>query len=338
MASSSSLMDAPGPMFQLPELTSLQDSFDVEENAIEYLTQRGLAIIHDYCIQCGEANPRVINKRGKRYLRCRKHGCDFNFSIFKNSFFSNSRLRVNKILEIAYYWLQGLDVKELSTKCAVNKNTILEWTHRLRSLLVHDIHNHEDQELIGGDGVVVEIDESKRTRLPGGNWVIGGVERTKNMRMFAIIVEEQSAQVLRQVLETHLSPGTIVYTDSWKRYEDSDLLTVGLHRDQITREIGFLDPDSGERASFSQICFADLSIRICRHHRTRTFVQGDLLMHIWGRQCQDNHWDNLIAAMCRFKGDQGGNEEGVVETLVQAELVASTVRLFPPGKRRRGAS
>lgn len=336
---SSSTTETVIPVSKLPELESLLAVFESEDEAIEYLSGRGLNITHDYCVRCGEPNPRAINKREKRYLRCRKQGCDYNFSVFKDSFFSNSRLNVNKILEIAYFWMQGLDLKELTVKCVVNRNTVMEWTRRLRCLLVHDIEKCGEQERIGGDGVIVEVDESQRTRLPTGSWVVGGVERGKEMRMFAIIVDKRSAVGMRQVLESRLCPGSVVYTDSWKRYDNEELATVGLVRDETSRDIGFLDPITGGIADYTQTGWGDFSIRICRHHRTRGFVQGDLLLHIWRRQrVAEDHWERLVAAMCRFKGEHDLEDAGSAEALVQAELIASAVRMFAPKRYRRSDS
>jgi transposase-like protein len=57
-------------------------------------------------------------------------------------------------------------------------------------------------------------------------WVIGGVERTAERRIFAVLIAERSADTLKTVLERNICPGSIVNTDSWSGYRDADL--VGL--------------------------------------------------------------------------------------------------------------
>ena len=64
-----------------------------------------------------------------------------------------------------------------------------------------DIENLDiDHAAIGGEGIIVEIDESKfekrkfnRGHRVEGVWVVGGVERSPDRLMFAVSFQDRSA-------------------------------------------------------------------------------------------------------------------------------------------------
>lgn len=81
------------------------------------------------------------------------------------------------------------------------------------------------EEKIGGPGVIVEIDESKfgkrkynRGHLVEGQWVLGGVERTEERRLFLVSVERRDADTLLSVIQEKVAPGSIIYSDCWAAY------------------------------------------------------------------------------------------------------------------------
>ncbi len=66
----------------------------------------------------------------------------------------------------------------------------------------------------------MEIDESKfgkrkhhRGHRVQGVWVVGGVERTADRKLFAVTVEDRSARTLLQIIVDNVAPGSILYTD-----------------------------------------------------------------------------------------------------------------------------
>ena len=64
---------------------------------------------------------------------------------------------------------------------------------------------------IGGDGVVVEVDEMKlgtvkynRGHREEGAWVVNGIERTAQRRVFSVHVERRDAATLQRVILSHV--------------------------------------------------------------------------------------------------------------------------------------
>ena len=72
---------------------------------------------------------------------------------------------------------------------------------------------------------MVEIDESKfgkrkfnRGHRVEGCWVLGGVERTEERRLFVITVPDRSAVTLLDAIKEHVREGNVIVTDLWKGY------------------------------------------------------------------------------------------------------------------------
>jgi transposase-like protein len=83
--------------------------------------------------------------------------------------------------------------------------------------------------MIGGPGVIVEVDESKFGKVKYGQehqvdgaWILGGVERTKKRRFFLIRVDNRKEETLIKVLSRHVTPSSIVITDLWREYLNID--------------------------------------------------------------------------------------------------------------------
>ena len=73
--------------------------------------------------------------------------------------------------------------------------TVGRWYRHLRQLIVEMLLERCDSDsLVGGDGIIVEVDESKfarrkynRGRRVSGDWVLGMVERTPERRMVLVV-------------------------------------------------------------------------------------------------------------------------------------------------------
>ena len=108
---------------------------------------------------------------------------------------------------------------------------------------------------VGGQGVIVEIDESKfgkryynRGKRVKGNWVFGGIKRIpvvddkKNKKdksvkqqkgekkekkwqagqFFAVVVGDRTRETLKQEIFRYICPGSLVISDGWAAYRGLD--------------------------------------------------------------------------------------------------------------------
>ena len=77
----------------------------------------------------------------------------------------------------------------------------------------------------------VEIDESKfgkrkynRGRVVDGHWVFGGMERTAG-ECYSVEVKHRDAATLLPIIQQHVRPGSIAYSDEWSSYQNLNAAT-----------------------------------------------------------------------------------------------------------------
>ena len=87
----------------------------------------------------------------------------------------------------------------VATGCS--SKTITAFTKYFRQLVSESLEDEDT--IIGGDGIIVEIDEYKlgkrkynRGHRVEGVWVLGGVERTDSRKVFLVEVPDRSAETL----------------------------------------------------------------------------------------------------------------------------------------------
>jgi hypothetical protein len=160
-----------------------------------------------------------------------------------------------------------------------------------------------ESQIIGGEGIIVEIDETKiakrkynRGQHIEGAWVLGGVERTDEKKLFLVEVPDRTAETLLTVLSRHLRIGTIVYSDLWRGYIR---LTDRLHLEHqsVNHSYHFVDPVTGVHTNTIEATWCALKKSIPITRRTRGKVCGHLIEFIWRRLNQNDLWTAFISAL-----------------------------------------
>ena len=112
---------------------------------------------------------------------------DVKVSICTDTWISDSNFPLSVIVELIYLWSQRFTNSEIQHELELSKQTIIEWSAFLREVYLHDIFDNSQQ--IGGEGIEVEIDESKfgkckyyRGHKVDGQWVFGARENIISLR------------------------------------------------------------------------------------------------------------------------------------------------------------
>ena len=86
-------------------------------------------------------------------------------------------------------------------------------------------------------GIVVQIDESKFTKKNYGKgwgkdekWMLGGVEVTKERKMFMIVVEEGTEATVLDIITRNVKEGSAIHTDLWKSYNSLKNLDILINK------------------------------------------------------------------------------------------------------------
>ena len=113
--------------------------------------------------------------------------------------------------------------------------------------------------------------------------------------MFAVSVQDRSADTLRDIIQAHVLPGTIVRTDLWRGYRA--LADFGMEHQTVNHTDHFVDPETGVHTNAIEGTWNGMKMRICRQHFNREFIDGALMEFIWRRRYRGDLWNSLLHAM-----------------------------------------
>jgi len=279
----------------LPTFYDLVGLLTNEELALSFLETSGL-LSSNICGSCG-----LIGKRsaGAKVFRCSKFACRKKWSCLKGTFFCRSKLPVHKILFLAYHWLAGATHDYLCTIGGFATHTVTDFSVHLRRLVADSLD--EEDCVIGGEGIRVELDESKfgkRKYNTGhrvdGVWVFGGVEITVERKVFLSIVEKRDAHTLRCLILKYVRRGSIVVTDFWRGYLGIEEL--GYVHLRVNHSENFVDAESGACTNTIEGTWSGIKRKIPIRNRTKDC--GDNLWEfIWRRRHISDLWSGFLGAL-----------------------------------------
>lgn len=182
-----------------------------------------------------------------------------------------------------------------------SSKTVRSFEQFCRQLIAGDLEPEDT--IIGGEGIVVEIDECKlgkrkynRGHRVDGVWVLAGVERTIERRLFLIPVPDRSSETLLGVIGSHVRTGSVVMTDLWKGYSGLEE-RLGITHTTVNHSKNFRDPVSGTCTNTIEGTHNGVKMTICPRRRTKDMVEGCLWEFIWRRKNSLSLWDGLLNAM-----------------------------------------
>jgi ISXO2-like transposase domain len=280
----------------LPTYDSLTNILNDESECLSFLMGRRIFYEINECHDCGSE----VTLSGKIY-QCKRRKCRKKESLLKGTIFANSKLPCNRVLQIAYLWLAECKHKSIVITTGLSKPTITKFLGYFRQIVSCALET--DDMVIGGEGVVVEIDESKfgkrkyhRGHPVEGVWVIGGVERTEERLMFAEVVDRRDTQTLMNVISRHVAEGSIVHTDMWRGYAQlEDLLNVE-HR-TVNHSEHFVNPEDGTHTNSIEGTWNGIKSKVSPKNRTREDMEGQLLEFIWRRKHARDLWNSFITVL-----------------------------------------
>lgn len=280
----------------IPARYEIKGILEDELECIKYLQELEIIYKRLNCPKCRK--PMKI--RDNKLYYCNNRNCRMSQSIFTNSWFENARLPVNKVLEIYYLWLLKVPMTSIMIYTGNASNTITNHVNNIRDLIGSQIQLHKQK--IGGQGIIVEIDETKigrnkyhRGKPVQGVWVMGAVERTDQRRIFVTEIPDKKENTLLQIIKDNIEEGSIIYSDCFRSYVN---ITSKLNFEHMTVNHSeyFLDPETGVHTNTIEGNWQGIKIGIPNRNRIEGKVQSYLWEYIWRRQNNDQ-WEAMIEAM-----------------------------------------
>ncbi|KAK7789573.1 hypothetical protein R5R35_007507 [Gryllus longicercus] len=215
-------------------------------------------------------------------------------SVRKDSWFEHSHMEIWKVLLITYMWVMEARVDHICLDVGVNESTVTDWMSFCREVCFVVFEN--ESEPLGGEGVVVEIYESKfgkrkynRGKRVEGKWVFGGVERGSS-RCFFKVVECRSKDILLDIIKNYIKPKSILISDCWKAYDC--LKDEGFTHLKVNHSITFKDPESGAHTNSIEGTWSAIKRSFPRHKVNNALIYY-LCEYVWRRQFRTEKFNNF---------------------------------------------
>lgn len=284
----------------IPTQKQFRELFPDEFITIQFLFNKQVFYERYYCSVCQNEMQKYYNP--SRFV-CTKRSCvkyNSRISWRIGTFFYKSCIQCIDIMNLAHLWLCEMSVKSCITYTGHSSNTVCAYFSHFRQLVSSAIS--EESKVIGGEGIVVEVDETKlgkrkynRGHRVDGVWVVVGIERIPNGNIFLIPVQDRSANTLRSIIEFHVRPGSIVHTDMWRGYQNLD--NLGLSHVTVNHSQHFLDPVTGGCTNHAEGLNSGLKRKIPVRNRVENGIEFHLGEYIWRRQNSCRLFDAFVDAL-----------------------------------------
>jgi transposase-like protein len=276
-----------------PPIYGLKHVFDSAESCIEFLFENKVLYQPLSC----PIHKKQMSK-GEKTWRCTKYGCNKKYSFLYKSFFADSNIEPHKLMLVLYLKLIDTPSTVIQTITGHSTKTISSILIKFRNLLADNLQ-FESEVMIGGPGIVVEIDETLISRKNNpwtdkkGVWVFGGVERTGERRVFAQMVPDRTSKTLLEIIRKYVHPDSTVISDCWSAYKQLNK-KLKMNHMTVDHSQTFKDPITGAHTNHIEGTWHAIKQKIPKIDCDPKKVDNYIFEFMWKRQNQNNLWDQLI--------------------------------------------
>jgi transposase-like protein len=286
----------PPQKMSIPVIRDIYEILFNEDVALAFLIEKHIIYPQPKCHAC-QGN----TTKYRTTWKCTSRACRKSVSIYRDSCFKQTKLKLSESLAIAYFWLCGDSHSKICVKTGHSSQTISRNINFLRHIIASNVGIKRKR--IGGPGIVVEIDESKfgrrkynRGHRVEGVWVMGGVERTKERGVFLVEVPDRRAETLLKLIKKYVRDGSIVYTDMFSSYRNLER-ELGMMHFTVNHSLGFINPETGVHTNTIEGTWCGIKFKINPRNRVKKFIKGCLEEFIWRRKNKGNLWLALLECL-----------------------------------------
>jgi hypothetical protein len=304
----------------IPKFETVKHILTSEDGVGDFLMRRDIVKVYQECPRCQKKVPAPDKKRVQRcHSRpcVEKHKGEWCQSVYKSSFFEDSRGGRAVVMLFLYHWLIGANYKQLGIITGWSRQKVFSYLRFAQDLVATVATTHPNDNTpapqIGGDGIIVEIDDESnpfekrklhKLEFPGeGAWLFGGVENTLKRRYFCVVVEDRAPETLISVIHKFVAPGSIIRSDCWSA---NDIIEVQEDAEYICgteshhAPLLMMDPLLGAIPSW-------YSLKRSAESRKRGKKQQPsfLFEYIWRRSNETKLWNGLVNALQSVNYESG---------------------------------
>ena len=280
----------------IPSIYQIREIIFDDDACFAFLFARGAFLRERNCHRC---NSEMKLGEDLRAWRCNKKGCGGKASVFKGSFFTRVNIGCSTVMLLAYLWLNKTPVTSMIAMSGCSSRTVCAFNVHFREL-VTDSLDMEDCK-IGGPGIIVEIDETKLGKRKyhmghriEGVWVLGGIERTLEKKVFMTTVANRTGPLLLHELNKYILPGSIVYSDMWRGYAGLEN-ELNMQHETVNHSVEFVS-EAGVHTNTIEATWCGLKLLIPKRNRTKS-VENHLWEYVWRKRHSGSLWESFIDAL-----------------------------------------
>jgi len=228
---------------------TLADQLRTPEAQVKML--QGLQVLptSHTCTTCNTTTKEVRRKRGTKYFYFRCNGCRCQTSIRDGTLLSEKGIAFRTFFLIGYFFVAMTMthhqlIHEVNLVCPEEEeeggqytmgttitscHTTVHYNKIFRDIIAEEMFNSSQDQMIGGPGTTVEVDESmfgkrkyQRGRITGRRqcWILGGVCReSKECFLEECPDNKRDRKTLEGLIVKRIRPGTRILTDKWSSYK-----------------------------------------------------------------------------------------------------------------------
>lgn len=281
-----------------PSSFELFPIFSDEQKCLEYLIEKNVFYHSLKCLKCGQ-DMQIDYKRNM--FRCPIGKCRGEYSIRKYTFFYGSKLPCSRILYLAHLWINKVSSSSAIGMTNFSSKTVTSFYNHFRKLVSSNLD--EIDTIIGGENIIVEIDETKlgkrkynRGHRVEGVWVLVGVERTLERKVFVVKINQRNSETLNEIISQKVLPGSIIHTDLWKGYSSLNS-KLGFAHQCVNHSKTFKDPNTGVHTNTVEGTNNGLKICISPRNRVEFDIEDHLAVFVWRRKNKNKEWNTFIECL-----------------------------------------
>lgn len=281
---------------------------------VEKLQEWGAISTEKFCNQCEK--PMKISRNKNRIAsfqwRCQKKNdrtgkkCNCTSSLTSKTIFEGMKVPLENLVIFLILWLKNVSLTVIIDQLSLSKKTAVRLSRFYREIVFDKMVTNFEP--IGGEGKVVEIDESKfgkrkynRGRRVEGQWVFGGYERGSGL-IFMVPVEKRDVPTLVPLIHKWIKPGTTIMSDMWKSYaklrEDPKYKYEHL---TVNHSVTFKDKVSGACTNAVEGSWRHAKVSHPSSGRRKQYFDGYLAKYMFLKWCKYFKKDPMIAVFEAFK-------------------------------------
>ena len=281
------------------------------DKQISWLQSKGLLGRNKLCPACNQ--PMDMQQRrditdGHRW-RCPVSTCKKSVSLRSGTFFEQSRLQLRQWIVLMYWWAREYPVKDAAEEAEVDEKTAIQIYQYCRDLCSWRLLNHDSPMMLGGQGVVVQIDESLFRHKPKNHrgratsrevWVFGLCDTSHSPALGVMcIVPNRSAQTLLPIIQQHVRTGSVIHSDEWAAYRRVQQLQPVSAHNTVNHSLHFVDPATGVHTQNIESYWSWVKRRFKRMKGVHQSMMPAYLDEFMWRERHGRSASTALASLCR---------------------------------------